>query len=114
MCDFGISGYLVDSVAKTLDAGCKPYMAVSGGGGSIVGTHACDFGGRTSTLFASSLLSSDFNLLLFYFFPVQPERINPELNQKGYNVKSDVWSLGITLVRNQGGFGDWQGRKHKD
>lgn len=29
MCDFGISGYLVDSVAKTMDAGCKPYMAVS-------------------------------------------------------------------------------------
>lgn len=28
----------------------------------------------------------------------QPERINPELNQKGYNVKSDVWSLGITMV----------------
>ncbi|KAL7979255.1 hypothetical protein Chor_015279 [Crotalus horridus] len=70
MCDFGISGYLVDSVAKTLDAGCKPYMA--------------------------------------------PERINPELNQKGYNVKSDVWSLGITLVRNRGDLGDWQGRKHKD
>uniref|UniRef100_A0A6I8SDU6 mitogen-activated protein kinase kinase n=1 Tax=Xenopus tropicalis TaxID=8364 RepID=A0A6I8SDU6_XENTR len=54
MCDFGISGYLVDSVAKTMDAGCKPYMA--------------------------------------------PERINPELNQKGYSVKSDIWSLGITLV----------------
>uniref|UniRef100_A0A8C9VLG0 mitogen-activated protein kinase kinase n=1 Tax=Scleropages formosus TaxID=113540 RepID=A0A8C9VLG0_SCLFO len=32
MCDFGISGYLVDSVAKTMDAGCKPYMAVSGRG----------------------------------------------------------------------------------
>ena len=29
ICDFGISGRLVDSVAKTLDAGCKPYMAVS-------------------------------------------------------------------------------------
>ncbi|KAK9299623.1 hypothetical protein QLX08_007423 [Tetragonisca angustula] len=27
ICDFGISGYLVDSVAKTIDAGCKPYMA---------------------------------------------------------------------------------------
>ncbi|XP_061416191.1 dual specificity mitogen-activated protein kinase kinase 6-like isoform X1 [Lethenteron reissneri] len=54
MCDFGISGYLVDSVAKTLDAGCKPYMA--------------------------------------------PERINPEINQKGYNVKSDIWSLGITMI----------------
>nr|XP_020761032.1 dual specificity mitogen-activated protein kinase kinase 6 [Odocoileus virginianus texanus] len=54
MCDFGISGYLVDSVAKTIDAGCKPYMA--------------------------------------------PERINPELNQKGYSVKSDIWSLGITMI----------------
>uniref|UniRef100_A0A8D2MU71 mitogen-activated protein kinase kinase n=1 Tax=Zonotrichia albicollis TaxID=44394 RepID=A0A8D2MU71_ZONAL len=59
MCDFGISGYLVDSVAKTMDAGCKPYMA--------------------------------------------PERINPELNQKGYSVKSDIWSLGITMVRPPGG-----------
>ncbi len=29
ICDFGISGHLVDSVAKTIDAGCKPYMAVS-------------------------------------------------------------------------------------
>ncbi|XP_056144414.1 dual specificity mitogen-activated protein kinase kinase 6-like [Lampris incognitus] len=28
MCDFGISGHLVDSVAKTMDAGCKPYMAI--------------------------------------------------------------------------------------
>ncbi|CAB1338605.1 unnamed protein product [Coregonus sp. 'balchen'] len=54
MCDFGISGYLVDSLAKTVDAGCKPYMA--------------------------------------------PERINPETNQKGYNVKSDIWSLGITMI----------------
>ncbi|KAK6328415.1 hypothetical protein J4Q44_G00003930 [Coregonus suidteri] len=54
MCDFGISGYLVDSVAKTMDAGCKPYMAVS--------------------------------------------EVNPETNQKGYNVKSDIWSLGITMI----------------
>ena len=29
ICDFGISGHLVDSIAKTMDAGCKPYMAVS-------------------------------------------------------------------------------------
>ena len=27
LCDFGISGYLVNSVAMTNDAGCKPYMA---------------------------------------------------------------------------------------
>lgn len=53
MCDFGISGYLVDSVAKTMDAGCKPYMA--------------------------------------------PERINPERNASGYDIRSDVWSFGITM-----------------
>ena len=29
LCDFGISGQLVDSIAKTQDAGCRPYMAVS-------------------------------------------------------------------------------------
>lgn len=28
ICDYGISGYLVNSIAKTIDAGCKPYMAV--------------------------------------------------------------------------------------
>ena len=27
MCDFGISGYLIDSFAKTVDVGCKGYMA---------------------------------------------------------------------------------------
>lgn len=54
ICDFGISGHLVDSIAKTKDAGCRPYMA--------------------------------------------PERINPEGTDKGYDIKSDVWSLGITLM----------------
>lgn len=29
LCDFGISGQLVDSIAQTRDAGCRPYMAVS-------------------------------------------------------------------------------------
>jgi len=54
ICDFGISGNLVDSVAKTIDAGCKPYMA--------------------------------------------PERINPESSNQGYDIRSDVWSLGISLI----------------
>nr|CAB3263619.1 MAPKK3/6 dual specificity mitogen-activated protein kinase kinase 6 [Phallusia mammillata] len=54
LCDFGISGQLVDSLAKTIDAGCKPYMA--------------------------------------------PERIDPAKNKQGYDVKSDVWSLGITMI----------------
>ena len=36
----------------------------------------------------------------FFFFILQPERIDPEItgNAKGYDVKSDVWSLGITTV----------------
>lgn len=54
ICDFGISGQLVDSVAKTMEAGCKPYMA--------------------------------------------PERINPPPNSRGYDIRSDVWSLGITVI----------------
>jgi len=54
LCDFGISGQLVDSIAKTRDAGCRPYMA--------------------------------------------PERIDPKNCHRGYDVRSDVWSLGITLV----------------
>ncbi|XP_025096480.1 dual specificity mitogen-activated protein kinase kinase 6-like isoform X2 [Pomacea canaliculata] len=54
ICDFGISGYLVDSIARTKDAGCRPYMA--------------------------------------------PERINPEAGAQGYDIKSDVWSLGITMI----------------
>lgn len=54
MCDFGISGYLVDSVAKTVDAGCKPYMA--------------------------------------------PERIDPTGNIGQYDIRSDVWSLGISMI----------------
>ena len=55
LCDFGISGQLIDSIAKTRDAGCRPYMA--------------------------------------------PERIDPRQSGKGYDIRSDVWSLGITLVR---------------
>ena len=54
ICDFGISGYLVDSVAKTRDAGCKPYMA--------------------------------------------PERIDPTGNPDNYDVRSDVWSFGISMM----------------
>lgn len=47
-------GYLVDSVAKTIDAGCKPYMA--------------------------------------------PERIDPMGNPAQYDIRSDVWSLGISMI----------------
>jgi len=50
LCDFGISGRLIDSIAKTRAAGCIPYMS--------------------------------------------PERIEME---SSYDVRADVWSLGITL-----------------
>jgi mitogen-activated protein kinase kinase 7 len=36
------------------------------------------------------------SLLKIYFFPSQPERIN--LNT-GYDIRADVWSLGISLVQ---------------
>ncbi|XP_055608033.1 dual specificity mitogen-activated protein kinase kinase hemipterous-like isoform X2 [Uranotaenia lowii] len=52
LCDFGISGRLVDSNAKTRSAGCAAYMA--------------------------------------------PERIDPANSE--YDIRADVWSLGITLV----------------
>lgn len=51
LCDFGISGRLIDSLAKTRSAGCIPYMA--------------------------------------------PERI--DLKTKSYDIRADVWSLGVTL-----------------
>ncbi|KAI5734875.1 hypothetical protein M8J77_011493 [Diaphorina citri] len=55
LCDFGISGRLVDSKARTKNAGCAAYMA--------------------------------------------PERIEPPNPQKpDYDIRADVWSLGITLV----------------
>ncbi|XP_067144462.1 dual specificity mitogen-activated protein kinase kinase 7 [Centruroides vittatus] len=55
LCDFGISGRLVDSKAKTRSAGCAAYMA--------------------------------------------PERIDPpDPSQPDYDIRADVWSLGISLV----------------
>ncbi|XP_076823044.1 dual specificity mitogen-activated protein kinase kinase 7-like [Clavelina lepadiformis] len=54
LCDFGISGRLVDSQAKTRAAGCAAYMA--------------------------------------------PERISPDPSHPNYDIRADVWSLGISLV----------------
>ncbi|XP_038046871.1 dual specificity mitogen-activated protein kinase kinase 7-like isoform X2 [Patiria miniata] len=55
LCDFGISGRLVDSKARTRSAGCVAYMA--------------------------------------------PERIDPpDPANPDYDVRADVWSLGISLV----------------
>lgn len=62
LCDFGISGTLVNSFVFSLDVGAKAYMA--------------------------------------------PERINPAQieGRNFYDVRSDVWSLGITLIELAVGF----------
>ena len=80
MCDFGISGYLVNSIAKTIDAGCKPYMAVI----------------KDPFILSSSQLDDD--LMFLWGFAYQPERIDPTGSPDKYDVRSDVWSLGISLV----------------
>lgn len=53
VCDFGISGDLINSMAKT-NVGSQPYLA--------------------------------------------PERINPERSGTGYSIRSDVWSLGLSVL----------------
>lgn len=77
LCDFGISGQLVDSIARTKDAGCRPYMAVSNP------FH------RNQLITVNDQLKNNFEF--------QPERIDPQ-TARGYDVRSDVWSLGITLM----------------
>ena len=79
LCDFGISGQLVDSIARTRDAGCRPYMAVS------------------LKKVNRNFDSCAFVILFMFFFFIQPERIDPQ-RARGYDVRSDVWSLGITLM----------------
>jgi len=54
LCDFGISGYLINSFAKTIDVGCRQYMA--------------------------------------------PERVDLDSSRLPYDVKSDVWSFGISMI----------------
>ena len=75
ICDFGISGKLVDSLAASRDVGCQLYMAVS----------------FRTTLNVIILKSYSFS----YTNKKKPERIGPDTNS--YDVRSDIWSLGISL-----------------
>ncbi|ROK76655.1 Dual specificity mitogen-activated protein kinase kinase 4 [Anabarilius grahami] len=81
LCDFGISGQLVDSIAKTRDAGCRPYMAVS----------ICSSTEHDRTVMMMMMM------IMMMMMCLQPERIDPSASRQGYDVRSDVWSLGITL-----------------
>lgn len=69
ICDFGVSGQLIDSMANSF-VGTRSYMSVS-----------------CSTLFSEHKLIEPFWLS-------QPER----LQGTHYTIQSDIWSLGLSLV----------------
>ena len=81
ICDFGVSGELINSIADTF-VGTSTYMSV--------GRH------HLWGDFSSWLLNSITLFLLWLEIPwcFQPERIQGAQ----YTVKSDVWSLGISLI----------------
>ncbi|THH16236.1 hypothetical protein EW146_g4369 [Bondarzewia mesenterica] len=76
LCDFGVSGQLEKSLAKT-NIGCQSYMAV-----------------RILTITPSVRLVYDD------MFHAQPERIQGESQNAltTYTVSSDVWSLGLATI----------------
>ena len=61
LCDFGISGKLVDSIAKTRDAGCRPYMAPE------------RIGNLNSTILAARIKSLKTFFLLFFQILKEPK-----------------------------------------
>lgn len=75
-----ILGYLVDSIAKTIDAGCKRKFALL----------------NCSQL--RSWLRCTFLLVNCISAYMAPERIDPSGNPGQYDIRSDVWSLGISMV----------------
>ena len=39
-----------------------------------------------------------FNLAKNFFYLFQPERIDPQGNPTNYDIRSDVWSFGISMI----------------
>lgn len=79
LCDFGVSGQLIDSMANSF-VGTRSYMSVS-------------------VLASSAHILSRVPVLLLptpalYLSPLQPER----LQGTHYSVQSDIWSMGLSLV----------------
>lgn len=46
----------------------------------------------------NNLINIYYIYLMIYNFFLKPERIHPSLSAHGYDIRSDVWSLGITLI----------------
>lgn len=94
LCDFGISGRLVDSKAKTRSAGCAAYMAVSANPRTL---HSK----QHKYLTHKSQFTHDAHpLMLAVSVLLQPERIDPpDPTKPDYDIRADVWSLGISLVQ---------------
>ena len=85
ICDFGVSGELINSIADTF-VGTSTYMSV--------GRHH-SWGDLSSWLLCSLIILESFwygPMEIPWYF--QPERIQGAQ----YTVKSDVWSLGISLI----------------
>ena len=69
-------------VAKTIDAGCKPYMAVS-----------------FPYLREQKIWEMEVGHKLQINFQIfQPERIDPKGDLSNYDIRSDVWSFGISMI----------------
>lgn len=74
ICDFGVSGQLIDSMANSF-VGTRSYMSV---------------GFKKS----SEIITKYNKFILFSYIYLQPER----LQGTHYSVQSDIWSLGLSLV----------------
>lgn len=80
LCDFGVSGQLIDSMAHSF-VGTRSYMSVS---------HDVDVRCNITRDIACEY-SSRFEINIEHF---QPER----LQGSHYSIQSDIWSLGVSLV----------------
>jgi len=63
----------------------------------------CDFG---ISGFTTNSVCSTFKGCQRY---MPPEKINPDLAKNGYNVKADIWSLGISLIELANGVHPFEG-----
>ena len=120
LCDFGISGRLVDSKARTRGAGCAAYLAVSVTWHLDVASADILNASSYALLYYGTVYTESPDLLFYksayvctghrsekcscsvrsICMMLQPERIEPpDPSKPAYDIRADVWALGISLVR---------------